>query len=125
MRRMNQTESRMREEADVRDSNRRNKLNFLDSGAGPREFWSTVSPSISYHEEQGGEVDEAEVEQHMWRLVLLVRCQDRGRGLRLQRHESQRKLLDLRLYELILLTMRIVFLKEKVVSVDSVRGGGR
>ncbi|GMI45105.1 hypothetical protein TrCOL_g6561 [Triparma columacea] len=121
----NSMESRMRGEAEERDSNRRNKLNFLDSGAGPREFWSTVSPSISYHEEQGGEVSEGEVEQHMWRLVLLVRCQDRGRGLRLQRHESQRKLLDLRLYELILMTMRIVFLKEKVVSVDTVRGGGR
>ena len=51
----------------------------------------------------GGEVNEDEVEQHIWKLVLLVRCQDRNRGLRLQRHESQRKLLDLRLYELILL----------------------
>ncbi|GMI09899.1 hypothetical protein TrLO_g15289 [Triparma laevis f. longispina] len=107
-----------------RDNDRRNKLQFLDSGAGPREFWSTVSPSISYHQSQGGEVDEDEVEQHMWRLVLLVRCQDRNRGLRLQRHESQRKLLDLRLYELILLTMRIAFMKEKLVVVEKTRNGG-
>ena len=92
--------------AEGREDERRTKLNFLDSGAGPREFWSTVSPSITYHESQGGEIDVEQVEQHMWRLVLLVRCQDRERGLRLQRHESQRKLLDLRLYELILLYMR-------------------
>jgi hypothetical protein len=56
-------------------------------------------------------------------LVLLVRCQDRSRGLRLQRHESQRKLLDLRLYELILLTVRVGFMKEDIVVVEPARGG--
>lgn len=69
-------------------------------------------------------MNEDEVEQHMWKLVLLVRCQDRTRGLRLQRHESQRKLLDLRLYELILLSMRIMFMKEKLISVETTRTGG-
>ena len=37
---------------------------------------------------------------------------------------SQRKLLDLRLYELILLTMRIAFMKEKLVVVEKARKGG-
>ena len=106
-----------------KEDNRRNKLNFLDSGAGPREFWATVSPSISYHESKGEAVVMEEVEQHLWRLVLLVRCQDRSRGLRLQRHESQRKLLDLRFYELILMTVRMGFLGEKIVEVEPVRGG--
>lgn len=68
-------------------------------------------------------MSEEEVEQHLWRLVLLVRCQDRQRGLRLQRHEPQRKLLDLRLYELLLLYMRLIFMKEKVVQVDVVNKG--
>jgi len=106
-----------------REDEQRNKLNFLDSGAGPREFWATVSPSITYHESQGAAVQMEEVEQHLWRLVLLVRCQDRGRGLRLQRHESQRKLLDLRFFELILLSVRIGFMKEKLVEIEPVRGG--
>jgi len=105
------------------ENERRTKLNFLDSGAGPREFWGTVSPSITQREANGESVTEEEVEQHLWRLVLLVRCQDRDRGLRLQRHESQRKLLDLRVYELVLLYMRITFMKEKVIEIDVVNGG--
>jgi len=105
------------------ENERRTKLNFLDSGAGPREYWSTVSPSLDGGG-GGDDLGEGEVEQHLWRLVLLIRCQDRGRGLRLQRHEPQRKLLDLRVYELVLHYMRITLLKEKSVSVVSSVGGG-
>ena len=112
-------------EENAKESSRRNKLNFLDSGAGPREFWSTVSPSIEYHETKGDIANEDEVEQHMWRLILLVRCQDRSRGLRLQRHESQRKLLDLRMYELLLLYIRITLLKEKSVDIEVTTRGGQ
>ena len=110
-----------------RESERRNKLNFLDSGAGPREFWATVSPSVSCldGEEDSELVNEEQVEQHMWRLVLLVRCQDRERGLRLKRNESQRKLLDMRLYGLILCVMRAAFLRDNVVGVERTKGGGR
>ena len=39
------------------------------------------------------------MEAHLWRLSLLVRCQDRAQDLRLFRDEPQRKLLDSRFYE--------------------------
>ena len=52
-----------------------------------------------------------EIEEHLWRLVLLVRCQERHRGLRLGRAEPQRRLLDFRVYELL-----IVFIMKALLS---------
>ena len=48
----------------------------------------------------------ADLEASLWRAALLVRCHDRNRGLRLSRDEAQRKLLDLRCYELLLAYVR-------------------
>ena len=48
----------------------------------------------------------AALELQMWRIVLIVRTHDRSRGLRLCRTESQRKMLDLRLYELTIIFLR-------------------
>ena len=68
---------------------------------GPREFWDAVARDP---EGPGSSAfDPNALEARMWRIVLLVRCHDRTRGLRLAREEPQRKLLDLRLYELIVL----------------------
>ena len=39
------------------------------------------------------------VEAHLWRLALLVRCQDRSKGLKLQRAEPMRKVLDKRFHQ--------------------------
>ena len=82
-------------------------------GAGPKEFWRVVAPnrkpgglrlSIST---LGGVRDDTrrgrgeprvdQIEMQLWRIALLVRCHERAKGLRLRRHEPQRKLLDLRL----------------------------
>ena len=41
------------------------------------------------------------LEASLWRLALLVRCQDRAQGLHLFRKEPMRKLLDTRFYEVL------------------------
>ena len=62
------------------------------------------------------EVPREQLEADMWKLALLVRCHDRAQGVRLLRHESQRKLLDLRLYELLLLCLRSTLLDERALA---------
>ena len=85
----------------------------LRPNAGPREFWDVISKTqdaVDTDEtlEADLELSLPAIEAQMWRVVLLVRCHDRKLGLRLNRDESQRKLLDLRLYELVFLYLRNV-----------------
>mmetsp|Transcript_5663 Transcript_5663/g.20485 ORF Transcript_5663/g.20485 Transcript_5663/m.20485 type:complete len:373 (-) Transcript_5663:117-1235(-) len=76
--------------------------------AGPKEYWSTISatsqPALEALESRAR--SDAKMEMHVWRILLLVRSHDRSNGLRLYRAESLRKLLDLRLYEVLL---RVLF----------------
>lgn len=46
------------------------------------------------------------VEDRLWELSILVREQDRGKGLALRRNEYMRRVLDMRVYELLLLQLR-------------------
>lgn len=46
------------------------------------------------------------LEKQLWDLAILVREQDRGQGLALRRCESLRRVLDLRVYEVLLLHVR-------------------
>lgn len=83
----------------------------LRPDAGPREFWDAISKSPdAVDTDENDDADLAlalpAIEMRMWKCVLLVRCHDRALGLRLNRDESQRKLLDLRLYELLVLYLR-------------------
>ena len=94
------------------------ELGFLHEGAGPKEFWRVVAPNrkpgglrLSVSMLGAGLKAQGEaaltkarveprldqIEMQLWRIALLVRCHDRAKGLRLRRHEPQRKLLDLRL----------------------------
>ena len=71
----------------------------VNDEAGPRELWAAVArPAPDFAQ--------ADLEASLWRAALLVRCHDRNRGLRLNRDEAQRKLLDLRCYELLLAYVR-------------------
>ena len=71
----------------------------VNDEAGPRELWAAVArPAPDF--------TQADLEASLWRAALLVRCHDRNRGLRLSRDEAQRKLLDLRCYELLLAYVR-------------------
>ena len=71
----------------------------VNDEAGPRELWAAVArPAPDF--------TQADLEASLWRAALLVRCHDRSRGLRLNRDEAQRKLLDLRCYELLLAYVR-------------------
>ena len=71
----------------------------VNDEAGPRELWAAVArPAPDF--------TRADLEASLWRAALLVRCHDRSRGLRLNRDEAQRKLLDLRCYELLLAYVR-------------------
>ena len=71
----------------------------VNDEAGPRELWAAVArPAPDF--------TQADLEASLWRAALLVRCHDRNRGLRLNRDEAQRKLLDLRCYELLLAYVR-------------------
>mmetsp|Transcript_29172 Transcript_29172/g.85136 ORF Transcript_29172/g.85136 Transcript_29172/m.85136 type:complete len:336 (+) Transcript_29172:859-1866(+) len=85
------------------------------TGAGPKEFWQNINPKKNDTFRGKGTPSAEKLEAHMWRLVLLVRCQDRKKGLRLARHESQRKLLDMRIYELLLLYMRQELVEEELI----------
>ncbi|CAM9198059.1 unnamed protein product, partial [Scytosiphon promiscuus] len=50
------------------------RLRYLDSGAGPRTFWETVTgPRLV---EASWAMNFEELEQQLWRLVMLVRCRD-------------------------------------------------
>ena len=46
-----------------------------------------------------GHASAARVESLLWRLAMLVRCQDRGAGLKLRRNEPMRKALDARFFQ--------------------------
>ncbi len=108
------------------DRRKRFELGFVDGGAGPKEFWQNVNyPKQQQYASPGGRgyaagreptrsfevayevrgpdgkkrVSFEKMEAHLWRLSLLVRCQDRAQDLRLFRDEPQRKLLDSRFYE--------------------------
>jgi len=94
---------------------RRLALGFIDDGAGPKEFWQNINPKKTDTFRTKGKTSAEKLEAHMWRLVLLVRCQDRKKGLRLARHESQRKLLDMRIYEILLLYMRQQLEEENLI----------
>ena len=94
----------------IRDTRVRSKLGFSDGGAGPSDFWSLVDGSSleakKNHRPGGkagsgamGQVPIEKLEATLWRLALLVRCQDRDKGLKLYRQESMRETLDLRFYE--------------------------
>ena len=105
----------------AREGRNRLALGFLDQGAGPREFWQNVSAKRNHEtfkpRRTAGPNPNllAKMEGHMWRLALVVRCHDRAKGLRLRRHEAQRKLLDMRLYELLLLYMQHTLLDEGAI----------
>ena len=71
----------------------------VNDEAGPRELWAAVARPAP-------DCTRAHLEASLWRAALLVRCHDRSRGLRLSRDEAQRKLLDLRCYELVLAYVR-------------------
>ena len=70
-----------------------------DDEAGPRALWAAVARPAP-------DATPADLEARLWRAALLVRCHQRRRGLRLNRDEAQRKLLDLRCYELVLAYVR-------------------
>uniref|UniRef100_A0A7R9UDJ3 Uncharacterized protein n=1 Tax=Pinguiococcus pyrenoidosus TaxID=172671 RepID=A0A7R9UDJ3_9STRA len=95
--------------------------NFLDTGAGPREFWMAITPPLKIRS-----FSLAELEQMMWRLVLLVRCQDREKGLKLFRAEAMRRLLDSRLaeYVLVMLQKSLVYKDLVVAEQQTQRGSG-
>jgi hypothetical protein len=81
----------------------RSKLGYSDGGAGPADFWSQVGRALP-GEKSGGRgkpLPLEKLEASLWRLALLVRCQDRAQGLKLHRKEPMRKLLDTRFYEVI------------------------
>ena len=74
--------------------------------AGPREYWDLLartSTSVAELLTAAQVKDVAVLELHLWHIVLFVRGHDRSKGLRLRRNESQRKMIDLRFYELLLL----------------------
>lgn len=73
--------------------------------AGPKEYWNllTRSSAAAVQALTDRTIDLAALEIEIWHIALFVRFHDRQRGLRLSRTESQRKIIDLRLYELIVL----------------------
>ena len=73
--------------------------------AGPREYWDLLAQTSTAVAELFTQSlrDVAAIELQLWHIALLVRGHDRSRGLRLGRNEPQRKMIDLRFYELILL----------------------
>ncbi|CAM9600055.1 unnamed protein product [Laminaria digitata] len=92
----------MRKEADRSPSSRR--MCSLDSGAGPRKLWeAVVGPRFI---EAGWKIDAKALERSLWDLAILVRNQDRGQKVALRRCERLRRVLDLRIYEVLLLHVR-------------------
>jgi len=86
-----------------RDTRVRSKLGYSEGGASPSDFWSLVGGALPEAKKnpkasQGG-VPLEKLEGLLWRLALLVRCQDRDKGLKLYRQESMRETLDVRFYE--------------------------
>lgn len=62
------------------------------------------------------------VEDRLWELAILVREQDRGKGLALRRNEHMRRVLDMRVYELLLLQLRMQLIWDGVQTALSSRG---
>lgn len=46
------------------------------------------------------------IEEHLWRLAILVRDQSRGPPIALNRRDFLRRIVDLRMYEILLLHVR-------------------
>ncbi|CAM9215442.1 unnamed protein product [Phaeothamnion confervicola] len=83
---------------------------YLETGAGPRQYWEAVAGSRFV--DADWDVPLVSLERQIWRLAALTRCQDRSEGLRLRRADTQRKVLDQRVYELILCYARMVLIWE-------------
>lgn len=74
----------------------------------------------------GGHLFPAQVlEDQLWKLAVLVREQDRGQGLALKRADRLRRVLDLRVYDILVLHLRTQLLRDGVDFTVSDTSHGR
>lgn len=64
------------------------------------------------------------LEDQLWDLAVLVRDQDSGNGLDLNRRGRLRRLLDLRVYEILLLHVRTRLIRDGIIAHHEETGGG-